>query len=419
MMGVTILSKAYVKPNKPIGRRECQLATFDLANIAFYYNQKLLVYKGSDFEDRMERLKDGLGVVLGEFYQLAGKLGKDEDGLLRVEYDDDMDGVEVTAATAERIEIADLVTEESAFELKELVPYNGVMNAEGLHRPLMAVQFTKLKDGLAMGCAFNHSILDGTSMWHFMLSWAEIYNGYQTISVPPFLERIKAPKTRVELNLPLSSDVRNAAPRLRVKVFKFSESVMDQIKATVSSKPFSTFQSLSIHVWRAVTRARNLNPQDTTTFYVFANCRHRVDPPMPLNYFGNLIQPVSTSTSAGLLLENPAEFGAGMIKKAIEMHDAKAIKAWSSKWESKVLGWNDAGENCVVMGSSPQFKVYDVDFGWGKPEVVRSGTNNRFDGTVFMHQGKSGGRSVDVDISLEAGAMENLEKDEKFLMGMA
>ncbi|KAF7148020.1 hypothetical protein RHSIM_Rhsim03G0189400 [Rhododendron simsii] len=227
-------------------------------------------------------------------------LGIDEDGVLRVEYDDEMKGVEVAAATAEQIEIGDLVGEKSASKLKDLVPYNGIVNVEGLHRPLLAIQ-----------------------------------------------------------------------------------------------------------------------PGDATVFYVFANCRHRVDPPMPMNYFSNLIRPVVTKTSAGLLLENPAEFGAGMIKKAIKMHDAKAIEAWNIEWECKVLGWKDEEENCVVVGNSPQFKAYDVDFEWGKPEVVRSGSNNRFDGTVYMHQGKSGGRSVDLDIGLEANAMDNLEKDEEFLMGMA
>ncbi|KAI8564859.1 hypothetical protein RHMOL_Rhmol03G0215300 [Rhododendron molle] len=347
---------------------------------------------------------------------------ENEDGVLRLEYDDDMDGVEVAVATAEQIEIGDLVVEESASKLKDLVPYNGVVNVEGLNRPLLAVQFTKLKDGLAMGCAFNHTIPDETSMWHFMTSWAQICSGAQTISVPPFLDRTKVHNTRIKLNLPLPPETSSPAPPLRVKVFKFSESAIDLIKATANlnpnPKPFTTFQSLSTHVWQAVTRARNLEPGDTTVFYVFANCRHRVDPPMPMNYFGNVIQPVVTRTSVGLLLKNTAEFGAGMIRKVIEMHDAKAIEAWNIEWESKVLGWKDAEENCVVVGSSPQFKVCDVDFGWGKPEVVRSGSNNRFDGTVYMHQGKGGGKSVDLDISLEANAMENLEKDEVFLMGM-
>jgi BAHD acyltransferase len=57
-----------------------------------------------------------------------------------------------------------------------------------------------------------------------------------------------------------------------------------------------------------------------------------------------------------------------------------------------------------------------VDFGWGKPETVRSGINNRFDGMVYLYRGKSGGRSIDAEISLEAGAMERLEEDKEFVV---
>ncbi|KAL7214243.1 hypothetical protein ACSBR1_026622 [Camellia fascicularis] len=435
MMKVKVLSKTHVKPNKPIGRRECQLVTFDLPYLAFYYNQKLLIYKGGvgvDFEEIVGRLKDGLGVVLEEFYQLGGKLGKDEDGIFRVEYDDDMEGVEVVVATAEEIETAELMVEEGTSKLKELVPYNGVLNLEGLHKPLLAVQITKLKDGLAMGCAFNHAILDGTSTWHFMTAWGEICCGSH-ISVPPFLDRTKSRNTRVKINLsqpsdaPESSsnvDVANPGPPLREKVFKFSESTIDQIKSKLNSdksdgsKPFTTFQSLSTHVWRAVTRARQLNPTDITVFTVFADCRKRVEPPMPESYFGNLIQAIFSGTAAGLLLAKPAEFGATTIQKAIEMHNSKAIGERNSEWERdpKIFAFKDAGTNCVAVGSSPRFKVYNVDFGFGTPESVRSGSNNRFDGMVYLYQGKTGGRSIDLEITLEAAAMERLENDKEFLM---
>ncbi|KAA8533694.1 hypothetical protein F0562_031211 [Nyssa sinensis] len=435
MMKVKILSKTHIKPQKPLGRRECQLVTFDLPYLAFYYNQKLLIYKGGDFEDIVEKLKDGLRVVLEEFYQLAGKLGKDEDGVFRVEYDDDMEGVEVGVAVAEEMEIADLLAEEDTAKLKELVPYNGILNLEGLHRPLLAVQLTKLRDGLAIGCAFNHAIVDGTSTWHFITSWAEICNGSSTISVPPFLERTKARNTRVKLNIELPSDAPQHAtsangdltasdPPLREKIFRFSESTIDQIKSKLNSNPsdgsktFSTFQSLSTHVWRAITRARQLKPEDYTVVAVFADCRKRVDPPMPERYFGNLIQAIFTVTAAGLLLASPPEFGATMIQKAIDIHDSKAIDGRNKEWESnpKIFQYKDAGPNCVALGSSPRFKVYDVDFGWGKPESVRSGSNNRFDGMVYLYQAKSGGRNIDVEISLEANAMEKLEEDKEFLM---
>ncbi|XP_022738477.1 BAHD acyltransferase DCR-like isoform X3 [Durio zibethinus] len=432
MAKVKITSKSHVKPGKIVGRKECQLVTFDLPYLAFYYNQKLLFYKGGEFEEKVEKLKDGLRVVLEEFYQLGGKLGKDEEGVFRVDYDDDMDGVEVLEAIAEGVSVDELAADEGTSSLKDLIPYNGVLNLEGLHRPLLSVQLTKLKGGLAMGCAFNHSILDGTSTWHFMSSWAQICRGSNSVSVPPFLERTKARNTRVKLDLslppnPLASSNGDAkvGPQLREKLFRFSEAAIDKIKSKVNSNPpsdgskqFSTFQSLAGHIWQHVTQARNLKPEDYSVFTVFADCRKRVDPPMPECYFGNLIQAIFTVTAAGLLLVNPPEFGASMVKKAIEAHNAKAIDERNKEWEAapKIFQFKDAGVNCLAVGSSPRFKVYDVDFGWGKPEGVRSGSNNRFDGMVYLYQGKSGGRSIDVEITLEAGALEMLEKDKEFLM---
>lgn len=142
MVKVKITSKSHVKPSKVIGRRECQLVTFDLPYLAFYYNQKLLIYKGKpdEFNAVVEKLKDGLRVVLEEFHQLAGKLGRDEEGVFRVEYDDEMDGVEVAEAVAEEIAVDDLTVAEDTNSLKELIPYNGILNLDGIQRPLLAVQ---------------------------------------------------------------------------------------------------------------------------------------------------------------------------------------------------------------------------------------------------------------------------------------
>ncbi|CAN1158726.1 BAHD acyltransferase DCR [Linum perenne] len=443
---VKVTSKTHVKPaSKTIGNKECQLITFDLPYLAFYYNQKLLIYKSNgsdgtfDFADVAGKIKESLGVVLDEFYQLAGKLGKDEEGVFRVEYDDgdaDVEGVEVAEAVAEGICVADLTVEDgSGVLIKELLPFNGVLNLDGMHRPLLAVQLTKLKDGLAMGCAFNHAILDGTSTWHFMSSWADICSGKSnSVSSPPFLDRTKARNTRVKLDHspppPATGDEESAAaakpeaPQLREKVFKFSDAQVATIKSEVNSKPppsegskpLSTFQTLSVHIWRHVTMARELKPEDYTVFTVFADCRKRVDPAMPDSYFGNLIQAIFTVLPVGVLCSNPPGFGASMIQGVIEKHDAKAIEGRNAEWEAapKIFQFKDAGVNCVAVGSSPRFKVYDVDFGFGKPESVRSGLNNRFDGMVYLYQGKNGG--IDVEISLESGTMEKLEKDKEFLM---
>ncbi|CAH8352071.1 unnamed protein product [Eruca vesicaria subsp. sativa] len=446
-MKIKITSKTHVKPNKPIlGKKQFHLTTFDLPYLAFYYNQKFLLYKFQNLLDLEEptfqnnvvdKLKDGLGSVLEDFYQLAGKLAKDEEGVFRVEYDADdgeINGVEFTVADAADVSVDDLTAEDGTAQFKELVPYNGILNLEGLSRPLLAVQVTKLKDGLAMGLAFNHAILDGTATWHFMSSWAEICRGSQTISTPPFLDRSKARDTRVKLDLaspndpnaPSNGDATSEPPQLVEKVFKFSDSAIHTIKSRVNStvpsdgskKPFSTFQSLTSHIWRHVTLARGLKPEDITVFTVFADCRKRVDPPMPEEYFGNMIQAVFTGTAAGLLAAHGPEFGASVVQKAIVAHDARVVDARNEEWEKspKIFQFKDAGVNCVAVGSSPRFRVYEVDFGWGKPETVRSGSNNRFNGMMYLYPGKAGGVSIDVEITLEAHVMEKLEKSKEFLV---
>lgn len=47
--------------------------------------------------------------------------------------------------------------------------------------------------------------------------------------------------------------------------------------------------------------------------------------------------------------------------------------------------------------------MYEVDFGFGPPERVRSGINNKFDGMVFLYPGEDGGKNVDLEISLDFG----------------
>ncbi|KAL9240474.1 hypothetical protein vseg_014688 [Gypsophila vaccaria] len=440
---VKITKTSYVKPKTSIGKKECQLVTFDLPYLGFFYNQKLLIYKGNgtDYEEMVAKLKDGLSKVLEEFYQLGGKLGRDDDGVFKVMYDDEMDGVEVSEALLDHdgkedddngygddggmiASVDELASKEISF-MKELIPYNGTLNLQGLHLPLLAIQLTKLRDGLAMGCAFNHAVLDGTSTWHFMSSWAEICCGAPSISHTPFLDRTKARSTRVSLNIPDAPPQPESAtpPPLREKLFRFPETAIEKIKASLDSgksetTPFSTFQCLSTHIWRAVTAARGLKPEEPTAFTIFVDCRKRVSPPMPDSYFGNLIQAVFTATAAGMVTGNPPEFAASMIQAAIKDHDAAAIENRNKDFEGNpfIFQFKDAGMNCVAVGSSPRFKVYDVDFGFGKPERVRSGINNRFDGMVYLYPGKDGGKSIDVEISLDVKAMEVLEKDDKFLL---
>ncbi|CAD6245593.1 unnamed protein product [Miscanthus lutarioriparius] len=434
---VTVTGARTVAPAK----NRCTLATFDLPYITFYYNQKLLLYRAAPdvvpFPDAVARMTAALADALRVFYPLTGRIRQqDGDGALAVEGDE---GAEVFEAEALGVAVDDLAggdcSDEAEKVMQCLVPYTGVMNLEGLRRPLLAVQFTKLKDGLAVGCAFNHAVLDGTSTWHFMSSWAELCRG-APLSVQPIHDRSLARSVRVRLELPASAeahektDPNGPKKALVARVFSFPAPTVARIKAAANAalppgvaaaQPFSTFQALGAHIWRAVSRARGLGPADITAFAVFADCRARLDPPLPPAYFGNLIQAVFTGVPAGMLLGGPPELAAGLLQKAIGEHDAAAVARRLEEYEAapKLFHYSDAGPNCVAVGSSPRFKVYDVDFGFGRPERVRSGGNNKFDGMVYLYPCRGGDGGIDVELALQPEPMQRLEKDDDFFLRQA
>ncbi|CAM8933387.1 unnamed protein product [Rhodiola kirilowii] len=413
---VTTLNTTFVKPAKRlIGKRECQLITFDLPYLAFFYNQKLMLYQGSDnFNDTVGKMKDGLATVLEEFYQLAGKLGKDDEGIFIVEFDEDEKdacrGVEVLEAVADEIGVNDVLVEEGS-----AIAGHSVHQAKRRDFPRVRLQPRNPRRNVHVAL---HELMGRD------LPRGRNYIG---TAIP---QQTPSPITRVKLDLalpptPIESES-GAGPKLREKLFRFSESAVNAIKSKanaastegVDSSNFTTFQSITAHIWTHVTRARHLKPEDVTAFAIFADCRNRIDPPVPETYFGNMIQAIFTGTAAGLLLAHPLNFGAGVLQSAIKSHDANMINARNEAWEKSpiIFQYKDAGANCMAVGSSPRFKVYDIDFGFGKPLSVRSGRNNRFDGMVYLYPGKEGGRSIDVEISLEESAMAELEKDDEFLV---
>ncbi|KAK9270691.1 hypothetical protein L1049_026273 [Liquidambar formosana] len=69
----------------------------------------------------------------------------------------------------------------------------------------------------------------------------------------------------------------------------------------------------------------------------------------------------------------------------------------------------------VMMGSSPRFNKYGIEFGLGKAVALRSGYGNKFDGKVSSYPGYEGGGSVDLEVCLLPDSMGALESDKEFM----
>ncbi|KAM2067570.1 hypothetical protein ACFX1T_043892 [Malus domestica] len=65
---------------------------------------------------------------------------------------------------------------------RDFFVYERTLSYSGHFRPLAAIQVTKLVDIVFIGCTVNHSIVDGTSFWHFFNTLAKNNRGTKKIS---------------------------------------------------------------------------------------------------------------------------------------------------------------------------------------------------------------------------------------------
>jgi hypothetical protein len=141
-------------------------------------------------------------------------------------------------------------------------------------------------------------------------------------------------------------------------------------------------------------------------------------PPLPFSYFGNAVQSINTTVTAGELLAADISSAASLLHQIIWRHTDAHIRAELQRFKqhptlSKLDG--TIRDNSVLIGSSPRFPMYDNDFGWGMPLRVRSGWANKLDGKVSVYPAREGGGSVDLEINLLPPFMAALESDPQFL----
>ncbi|XP_026452345.1 protein ENHANCED PSEUDOMONAS SUSCEPTIBILTY 1-like [Papaver somniferum] len=316
-----------------------------------------------------------------------------------------------------------------------------MVNHDGHTTPLLSVQVTELVDGYFIGCSINHAVVDGTSFWHFFNAWAEICrekkNADEFISRPPILDRwflndYQKQVDNVEqdnhaiINLPFShSDEfisRYPPPPLVEKIFHISAQSMSQLQEQANNEcgtvKISKFQALTALIWRSLTRARGLHPEQETSCGICINDRDRLHPPLSENYFGCYITVEMVKTKAGELLRQNLGSTALGLHEVIADHTDENIRSWLNDWkkEPKIINLGSNYDNSsMLVGGSPRFNPYGCDFGWGKPLAVLSGWPYKFSGNVWTNPGKAGGGSVDLEICLSPEAMSALESDDEFM----
>ncbi|KAE9615010.1 hypothetical protein Lal_00048385 [Lupinus albus] len=468
----TLVSKSTIFPHQKSTLGYLKLSVSDLPMLSCHYIQKGCLFTQPSIPSHtlIQLLKSALSHTLSLFPPLAGRLTTDSNGYIYITCNDA--GVDFLHVNATSYKICDLLSSLDISPLfKEFFTFDRMVSYNGHSSPLLAVQVTELSDGVFIGCAVNHAVTDGTSLWNFFNTFAQVCRGASKgMNKVPDFTRESVLISNAVLRLPEGGPkvTFDADAPLRERIFSFSRESIQKLKARVNcrkwtedngvelmmknsndyqqkennkastifenwflrnagnSKPLitdetveiSSFQSLCALLWRAVTRARKLQASKTTTFRMAVNCRHRIEPKMESYYFGNAIQSVPTYASAGEVLSKDLRWCAEQLNKNVRAHDNSMVRKFVEDWEKnpRVFPLGNPDGASITMGSSPRFPMYDNDFRWGRPLAVRSGRANKFDGKISAFPGRDGSGTVDLEVVLAPETMAGLESDPEFMV---
>ncbi|WRX08991.1 hypothetical protein QQP08_001478 [Theobroma cacao] len=283
---------------------------------------------------------------------------------------------------------------------------------------------TELVDGVFVGCTINHSVVDGSSFWHFFNSWSEISRGSIPLSKLPVFQRSFFNSINYPIRIPRSyveqfHEEFILPPNLKERVFHFTKQSIAKLKARanaeVGTNNISSLQALLSHIWRSVIRNKNLDPNEEMIFYMLIGARPRLRD-LPEQYFGNAV----TSEGVKMKAKELQEQGVGdiawqmnrIIATQTEVEFKKGLESWIAS--PKLATMAMVSSNVLLTSSSPRFNMYGNDFGWGKPIAVRSGPANKFDGKLTLFPGAEEG-SLDIEACILPETLDAMANDQEFM----
>ncbi|KAH0452280.1 hypothetical protein IEQ34_019579 [Dendrobium chrysotoxum] len=253
--------------------------------------------------------------------------------------------------------------------------------------------FKKLR--LCIGFAINHAVCDGSGSMQFIQSWAAACRSTKpTLDdiCPPFPDRSVIIDTheirrkmfeamcqfkeilKKEGSLPFSD------PKLVSATFTLNKNHIFQLKERVRTKQveegkpsyhLSSFVVSCAYAWRCLVKAREYDGDIRQCFGSPVDWRSRMRPPIPSNYFGNCLGTVLSELKAVQVLgKDGIEVAAMEIGKSIDglagMDLGETLEAGIDKYLELV------GSRLLTIAGSPKFRVYEVNFGWGRPVKVET-----------------------------------------------
>jgi hypothetical protein len=430
MAEVCVLERIRVAPAPPtLSAAVLPITFFDAAWLFTGPVERLFFYRHPDPRSALPLLASSLPHALRRFFPLAGTISLaaghrfayahgDALAFVLAESAPDGDDFDRLVATGPR----------DLSKMRALVPGLPPPREDGAFE-VAAVQATVFPGrGLCLGVSVHHAACDDASATLFVRTWAAAcrLGGLDGAGAPPapVLDRSLVADPDDLLGKTLAGMSRLASgppppplppqetemPAPVIASFPLTQDQIDGIKDSATElgtqRP-SSFVAASALAWVCLLRSRSVGVDGAARSHMLfsAECRSRLAPPLPAEYFGNCLRPcfVEAATSELTAYGGVAAAAAAIGAAIREME--RGVLDGAEGWLGKVL--SVLPERPMSVGGSPRHGVYEgTDFGWGRPCRVGMVSIEKTPGTVSLAEGPDGEGGVEVGVVLPPDAME-------------
>ncbi|CAJ2669108.1 unnamed protein product [Trifolium pratense] len=407
------------------------------------------------FQNLVPKLKSSLSLTLQHFLPLAGNIVWPSDSPKPfIQFNPNDDGVSLLLAQCDDdIDFNKIIEHNSAHEAslsRSFVPH---LESTDSFASIISIQITLFpKNGFSIGITTHHAVLDGKSSTMFIKAWASICKSLEETKSPnlepflePFLVRevIKDPNDfeNVFINnwnkVSAHFDTSNVRS-IKIMSNMFQPNIKDSVRATFEltradleklnkrvlskwnniveggaqeqehPKKLSSFVLTCAYVSVSVAKAiqqSEIDKKQTLCFGFPVDYRARLDPPIHENYFGNCVcshlvdtEPEDFTKEDGFVIVAKKIYG------KINKMD-KGVPEGTKTLMFRYMAMIAKGVKGMGVAGSTRFGVYEIDFGFGRPEKVEITSIDR-GLTIGLTESKDLKGGVEVGLVLDKNVMD-------------
>ncbi|KAF6149282.1 hypothetical protein GIB67_026138 [Kingdonia uniflora] len=308
---------------------------------------------------------------------------------------------------------------------------------EAVQYPLLALQVTLFPNsGICVGLTFSHVATDGMSINHFIRFWASVCSnlgGETTISLPSLDRSTIIDPHGIEtaylnylkkMNISQRSFILPATPTDPVhdkvvvtfimdfqNIEKLKKWVLTKIFEKKKKKPLLILTSVGVicaYIWVCLIKAfESVKVGNNSREHILipVDCRTRLDPALPVSYFGNCLLGCVTSINKNVLVgEDGIVIAAKMIGKAIQTTCNRVLDGAENLLDNFS---SLASERLLGISGSPKLGLYDSNFGWGTPKKFEMiSAYDDYGMTTLSECGDKADRGMEISVTLKKLEMD-------------